>query len=131
MVLSRSTGGPMSLTIEIYKTDNGKCRIELEGRLDTNTASQFDKEVSAIETKEFPLQIVDLARLTYVSSAGVRSLFKARKLAADAGGQLLLVHPQPQVKKVFDIIKALPSSSVFASVEEMDRYLDAMQRKAT
>lgn len=120
----------MSLAIEVYKSDGGKCRIELVGRLDTNTASDFDARVGSLDPTEHPIQIVDLAGLEYVSSAGVRSLFKARKSASDAGGQLLLVNPQPQVKKVFDIIKALPSTSVFESMDEMDRYLDAMQRKA-
>lgn len=120
----------MSLTIEIYKSEGGKCRVELVGRLDTNTAADFDTKIATIDNKEFPIQVVDLAALEYVSSAGVRSLFKARKRAHDANGQLLLVKPQPQVKKVFDIIKALPSTSVFESQEEMDRYLDAMQKKA-
>ncbi len=121
----------MSLAIEIYKSDGGKCRIELQGRLDTNTASEFDEKVGALDPQEFPIQVVDLAGLEYVSSAGVRSLFKARKAASDAGSQLLLVKPQPQVKKVFDIIKALPTTAVFESVEEMDSYLDAMQRKSS
>lgn len=120
----------MSLAIEIYKSDGGKCRIELQGRLDTNTATEFDEKIASIDQGEFPIKVVDLAGLEYVSSAGVRSLFKARKAAQDAGGQLLLVKPQPQVKKVFDIIKALPATSVFESMEEMDRYLDAMQRKS-
>lgn len=120
----------MSLEIEIYKSDDGKCKVELIGRLDTNTAPDFDTKIATVDHSEFPIQVVDLARLEYLSSAGVRSLFKARKAASDAGGQLLLVHPQPQVKKVFDIIKALPSTSVFESQEEMDRYLDAMQRKS-
>lgn len=121
----------MSLAIEIYKSDGGKCRVELVGRLDTNTAEQFDAKIATVDRAEHPIQVVDLARLEYLSSAGVRSLFKARKEANDAGGQLLLVNPQPQVKKVFDIIKALPTTSVFESQEEMDRYLDAMQKKTS
>lgn len=121
----------MSLAIEIYKSDGGKCRIELQGRLDTNTAAEFDEKVGELDHQEYPIQVVDLGGLEYVSSAGVRSLFKARKGASDAGAQLLLVKPQPQVKKVFDIIKALPATAVFESTEEMDRYLDAMQRKSS
>lgn len=121
----------MSLTIEIYKSDGGKCRIELIGRLDTNTATEFDSKIGSVGNQEYPIQVVDLAGLDYVSSAGVRSLFKARKGAHEHGGQLLLVNPQPQVKKVFDIIKALPSTAIFASTEEMDRYLDAMQKKSS
>jgi len=33
------------------------------------------------------------------------------------------------VQKVFDIVKATDLAAVFTSVEELDRYLDAMQRK--
>jgi hypothetical protein len=31
---------------------------------------------------------------------------------------------------VFDILNALPSLKVFASIQELDTYLDAMQKKA-
>lgn len=119
----------MSLTIDVYKSDGGKCKFELNGRLDTNTTALFDEKVGGVDNTEYPLQIVDLENLSYVSSAGVRSLFKARKKAHEAGGQLLLVKPQPQVKKVFDIIKALPSTSIFKNEEEMDNYLDMIQKK--
>mgnify|MGYP001335397254 CR=1 FL=1 len=119
----------MSLVIDVYKGEGGKCKVEVRGRLDTHTASEFDQKLSVVDVSEFPVQALDLSGLSYVSSAGMRSLFKAKKRLADAGGQLLLVNPQPQVRKVFDIIKALPSSSIFANEEEMDRYLDAMQRK--
>jgi hypothetical protein len=36
---------------------------------------------------------------------------------------------QLQFKKVFEIVKALPSLSVFANTSEMDRYLAQMQSK--
>jgi anti-sigma B factor antagonist len=41
-----------------------------------------------------------------------------------------MVNMQPAVQKVFDIVRALPLKSVFRSIEELDEYLDAMQRKA-
>jgi hypothetical protein len=41
-----------------------------------------------------------------------------------------LANLQPPVQKVFDIVRALPAADIFASVEEMDAYLDAMQRRA-
>jgi hypothetical protein len=31
--------------------------------------------------------------------------------------------------KVFDILKAIPSLKVFASIQELDRYLDVMQKR--
>lgn len=120
----------MSLVVEVYKGESGKCKIELKGRLDTTTSALFDEKITAVDPAEFPIQTVDLSGLSYVSSAGVRSLFKAKKRLTESGGQLLLLKPQPQVRKVFEIIKALPTSAIFANEEEMDRYLDAMQKQS-
>jgi len=35
------------------------------------------------------------------------------------------------VKKVFEIVKAVPVQSVFASTAELDDYLDKMQRQVS
>ena len=45
-------------------------------------------------------------------------------------GDLMMVNLQPQIKKVFEIVNAMPSMRIFESVAEMDRYLDVMQQKA-
>jgi anti-anti-sigma regulatory factor len=52
-----------------------------------------------------------------------------KKAMKEGGGSVLLTNLQPQIRKVFDIIKALPSLSIFESVEELDEYLTQMQRK--
>jgi anti-anti-sigma factor len=117
------------LIIEIYKSDTSKCRIELTGRLDTTTSAEFDEKFAGIDLKAHSLQIVDLAGLNYMSSAGVRSLFKARKNVQEQGGQFMIVNPQPQIKKVFDIIKALPNTAIFVSQSELDEYLAVQQKK--
>lgn len=119
----------MALTIEFYKSDGGKCRVQLCGRLDTHTCPEFDAAIASLDPGEFPTQVVDLEELEYVSSAGVRSLFKARRRVHDAGGQLLLLHPQPQVRRIFDLVKALPSTSIFQSEAEMDRYIDGLMKR--
>jgi hypothetical protein len=41
----------------------------------------------------------------------------------------VIVNPQPAVRKVLEIVKALPPQQVFGSDAELDAYLDAMQRK--
>ena len=121
----------MSLSIEVLKSDSGRCRIELKGRLDSATAAQLDEKIASVDCAEDPVQIVDLSALDYVSSAGLRSLFKGKKRAASADANLLIVNPQPQVKKVFDIIRALPQESLFTSEAELDAYLDKMQQTSS
>jgi len=120
----------MSLQIEILKSDSGKCRIELKGRLDTHTADQLDHQLDSIDRGRYPIQVVDLRELDYISSAGLRSLFRAKKAVSSSAGQFLIVNPQPQVQKVFDVVKAIPSEGIFASQEELDQYLDAVQKRA-
>ena len=39
-------------------------------------------------------------------------------------------YSREEIKKVFEIINALPSASIFASIEELDEYLAEMQRSA-
>ncbi len=117
------------LKIEVFKSDSSKCRVEISGRLDTATAAQFDERISAVSPNEFPLQILELSGLNYLSSAGVRSIFRARKVVQEAGGQFVLVNPQPQIRKVFDIIKALPKTAIFVSESELDNYLNVQQTR--
>jgi CheY-like chemotaxis protein len=44
------------------------------------------------------------------------------------GGKVILRNLRPRVRKVFDIIQSAPTLSIFRNVEELDRYLDRMQR---
>ena len=119
----------MTLKIDLFKSDGGKCRIELRGRLDTFTAPLLDEKLESIDAWRYPFQTVDLKHLDYISSAGLRSLFSAKKAASKKGGEFLLVHPQAQVQKVFDVMKAIPNQDIFTSQRELDDYLDAIQRK--
>lgn len=120
----------MSLDIEIFKSENGRCQIELNGRLDTHTSQSLETSLETLDTQQHPLQILDMKNLNYISSAGLRCIFKAKKRVVSQGGRLLLVNILPQVRKVLDIIKALPSEEVFASNAEMDEYLDKIQKQS-
>ncbi len=74
--------------------------------------------------------VFDLEKLDYISSMGVRVIAKAKKFLKKSEGTVTLLNPQPPIRKVFEIIKALPPEHIFESIEEMDRYLDNIQKKA-
>ena len=105
--------------------------VKLVGRLDTTTAPQAEKEIEPAITGSLKEVIFDLAELTFISSAGLRVLLGARKALAERGAQVHLINLQPQIEKVFAIVKALPGINVFKSMQEMDEYLTAIQRKVT
>ena len=121
----------MTLLIAIDEPRPKTKRLLLEGSLDTNTASQLDHELETILIADAATVVLDLSKLNYISSAGLRIIFKLRKAMKARNGDVFATNLQPQVKKVFDIVKAMPLGSLFASIEELDRYLDTIQRQET
>ncbi|WP_425487993.1 STAS domain-containing protein [Marilutibacter penaei] len=119
----------MSLLIDLQPGADSQ-RVTVSGRLDTHTYDQLDQAlVPTLADGGVTTLVLDLGGLEYISSAGIRSIFKARKALAARGGRVLVANPQPQIRKVFDMVKAVPMNEIFASTEEADAYLDAMQRK--
>ena len=47
----------------------------------------------------------------------------------NSGGEVRFLNLQPQIKRVFEIINAIPSMQIFESTAELDRYLDAQMKK--
>ena len=120
----------MSLQIRIEPPKGRQQRVALAGRVDTHTYQDLDQRLAPVLGNVVVDSLVlDLEGVDYISSAGVRSVFRARKALAARGGKVLVLNPQPQVKKVFDIVKAVPITDVFRSTAELDAYLDKMQRK--
>jgi anti-anti-sigma factor len=105
--------------------------LALAGRLDTHTAPQLDQELDHVMHSGGDIKqlVFDLSQLEYLSSAGIRCFVRARKFIEPRGGKVAVVNPQPPVRKVLDIVKAIPSAGIFGSVAELDEYLDAIQRQ--
>lgn len=121
----------MSLQVELREEGAMGRRVSLHGRLDTMTAPALDGRLEPVlGDAAITLLVLDLAALDYISSAGIRSLMKARRALEGRRGNVVIVDAQPAVRKVLDIIKALPSEQIFANTAELDAYLDAMQRRA-
>ncbi|HEY5852304.1 MAG TPA: STAS domain-containing protein [Lysobacter sp.] len=118
----------MELQIDIDPPSNGTQRVALGGRLDTNSYAELDRRLEPLLAATQSL-LLDLSALVYISSAGIRSIFRARKALAAHSGKVLVLNPQPQIQKVFDVVKAVPMNEIFSSVAEADAYLDAMQKK--
>jgi anti-sigma B factor antagonist len=119
----------MSLTIVVEETVTPT--LSLTGRLDTHTAPDLEKALGTLfsESRDFSRLVFDLSQLTYLSSAGIRCFVRARKTIEPAGGKVALINPQPAVRKVLDIVKAMPAGGIFNSTAELDAYLDEMQKK--
>lgn len=123
----------MTLSLHSEFSASDRAVVQIAGRLDAMTFGELDEAMLALlpQLPDGGTVVIDLAGLTYISSAGLRSFAKVRKSMRARDGHALLLNPQPQVRKVFDIVKAVPVNEVFTSTQELDAYLDRMQRQIT
>ncbi|MBQ7150747.1 MAG: STAS domain-containing protein [Synergistaceae bacterium] len=86
----------------INKTANAdELTIALDGRLDTSTAPQLEAEVnsSLAGVKKF---VIDMDKLVYVSSAGLRVLLKAQKIM-NKQGSMTIKNVSAEIKEIFEV----------------------------
>ena len=119
----------MELLVDVTQKAQGVYVIQPTGLLNSSTYSILDKEVDAVLAKHPNMLVLDLERLEYLSSAGLRVILKAREALRKNNARLVFMNLQPQIRKVFDIVSALPSMQIFKNTEELDDYLDVMQKK--
>jgi anti-anti-sigma factor len=103
--------------------------LVLRGRLDNDSVATLDKELDAVLGSAVKVVVFDLAELEYVTSAGLRSIFRAQKAMHARAGKALILNPQPQVDRVLEIVKVPELGFIVRSVRELDDYLDAIQKK--
>jgi anti-anti-sigma factor len=77
--------------------------IALSGRLDTLAAPLLDLEMASILAEPRKRMLLDLAGVTYISSAGLRSILTLVKHTSRNGGRLGLVAIPSQIMEIIEI----------------------------
>ena len=119
----------MSLNVRVQEGRSLTKTLVLEGRLDNESVGALDEALDPVLASAVKVVVFDLTGLEYVTSAGLRSIFRAQKVMHARAGKSVLLNPTPQVQKVLDIVKVPELGVVFKNVRELDAYLDAMQKK--
>ena len=88
--------------LNINKTkENQSAIVSLEGRLDTVTAPELEKELHALRPGLTELKL-DFAKLDYISSAGLRVLLSAQKVM-NKQGEMTLTNVSEAVMEIFEV----------------------------
>ena len=77
--------------------------VALSGRFDAQSAAQVDAALQATLQGGSGKLLVDMTKVDYVSSAGLRVLLSAAKKSGSLGGRLVLCGLQPYVLEVFEV----------------------------
>jgi anti-sigma B factor antagonist len=92
--------------------------LALSGKLDATTAKTFEDKILGVINSGAPRLVVDLSRLEYVSSSGLRVLLLAAKRLRATDGKIVLCGLQDHIRQVFDLAGFSSILSIYGSRNE-------------
>ena len=88
------------MTINKVKNENS-LTVALQGRLDTLTAPELEKDLKA-SLDGVTLLVFDLEKLEYISSAGLRALLSAQKIM-NVQGKMTVKNVTETIGEIFEV----------------------------
>ena len=86
----------------INKEANGnELTVALDGRLDTTTAPQLEAELSN-SLNDVKTLVIDMKKLVYISSAGLRVLLKTQKIM-NKQGTMIVKNISQEIQDIFEV----------------------------
>jgi anti-sigma B factor antagonist len=85
------------------RLEGATCVISVEGEADLDLAPELGARLKTAVADETRVIVVDLSRATLLDSTVLGVLVRVAKRVRPLGTQLLLVVPQPQLRRIFEI----------------------------
>ena len=84
---------------------DGLAHVMLRGELDLSTVGKVEEELSRVETDKPEVVVLDLSKLTFLDSTGLRCVVTADDQAKQDGRRLVVVRGPEAVQRVFAITR--------------------------
>jgi anti-anti-sigma factor len=102
-----------------FTKQDDKLIAQVVGRIDTVSAPDFQRKMEDLIQQGERRIVVDLERLEYISSAGLRCVLVAAQKARQQGGMLCCCSPQGMVCKVLEISGFKTIIPIVDSIEQV------------
>jgi len=100
--------------MEIVENKLGNVNVvSLSGRLDAYCATEVEKKIDELIEAGQSCLVMDLDKLEYISSSGLRVFLAALKKTRKQQGDIKLACMKPFIKEVFDIAGFSPLFNIF------------------
>ena len=102
-----------AMEIESEQLDPGVFRIVLSGRMDVAGTQQIDGRFADLTSPPGCAVMVDLSRVSFLASVGIRSLLMRARALRSSGGRMVLLSPEATVARVLELSGIDTSIGVF------------------
>ena len=97
--------GPVEI-LDVHTEDReGRVHVALRGELDLSTVGKVQDELRRVEASSPPVLVLDLSKLTFLDSTGLRCLVTADERGREEGRRVVIVRGPEPVQRVFSITR--------------------------
>lgn len=109
--------------LKLSRTERGGLAVvTIGGRLDAESRSDLENELREIIDSGISRILVDMEKLSYISSAGIALILSVRKELSKSGF-IALARLQPFVVKVFEAAELNDVLVLLGTEDEMNRFI--------
>ena len=84
--------------------ENNVMLLKVGGEVDAHTAQDLNRTLTDLLGQGHHRIVMDVSKMMFISSAGIRAILYAHREAVQSGGQVRLVGPTDQVRRIFEIV---------------------------
>jgi len=97
----------------------GLAHVVLTGELDLSTVEKVEQELQRVESDEPAVVALDLSRLTFLDSSGLRLIVSADQRARTANRRFAIVRGPDTVQRVFSITHLDEQLEIVGDLDEL------------
>ncbi len=92
--------------------------VKVAGEIDIETSPALEERLRSVLDQGHSSVVIDLAGVTFLDSTGLSVLIGGLRRCQDGGGELRLVSPRPNVRKVLEVTGLIGTFSLEAEDDE-------------
>lgn len=93
----------LEFALSSRRLTNGTVVVAATGEVDLHTSSQLGRALEELAAEGVRRVVVDLSDVTFVDSTGLHALLCGARQLERENGELIVVVPDPKVRRVFEI----------------------------
>jgi anti-sigma B factor antagonist len=110
-----SADRPLQLDV---RRENGNVVISAHGNIDVLDAPMLQEQLQELVRESRRLVVLDLSDLDFIGPDGLDVLLTVRKALKVHKGQIRLVHPHPEIRRMLQVTRLTKILPIFDTVEQ-------------
>ncbi|MBN1942484.1 MAG: STAS domain-containing protein [Phycisphaerae bacterium] len=105
------------LQLDVRQDERGAV-VSAHGNVDMLDAPALQDQLQKLLPLSAPLVVLDLSDLDFIGPAGIDALLTARQALQARHGQIRLVHPNPEIRRMLQLTRLTEILPIFDTVEQ-------------